>query len=128
MAVCSYLMPDGGRCRAAPMKGQPWCYVHHPDYAEKRREAGRRGGYRAGRGRPLVELADVKGQLRKLADEVVTGRVDRGRAAVAGQLLGTFLRAVSVEAKIRELDELERRIAALEAASEGGTEAGGWGR
>ena len=115
MAVCSYLMPDGGRCRAAPMKGEAWCYVHHPDLAEKRRAASRRGGHRGGRGRPLAELADVKRQLRELADDVVAGRVDRANAAVAGQLLGAFLRAASVEMKVKELDEIEIRIAALEA-------------
>jgi hypothetical protein len=44
----------------------------------------------------------------------MSGRADRANAAVAGQLLGTFLRAVSVEMKIKELEDLEERIAALE--------------
>jgi len=36
--------------------------------------------------------------------------VDRGNAAVAGQLLNTYLRAVSVELKVREVEELAREV------------------
>jgi hypothetical protein len=114
MAVCSHLKPDGKGCKAQPLRGEQWCYVHHPDLAEKRKAASRRGGHRAGRGRPLAELGEVKRQLRDLAVDVMSGRADRANAAVAGQLLGTFLRAVSVEMKIKELEDLEERIAALE--------------
>ena len=118
MGACSFLKPDGGRCRAAPMKGEAWCYVHHPDLTDKRRAASRKGGYRGGRGRPLVELADVKRQLRELANDVMTGRADRSDAAVAGQLYGTYIRALSVETKLKEVLELEERIERLEEAEQ----------
>ncbi len=114
MAVCSYLKDDGTRCRAAPLRGEPWCYVHHPDLAQKRQAASRRGGHRGGRGRPLAELAAVKRQLRDLADDVIAERIDRGNAAVASQVLNVYLRAVSVEVKVREQDEILQRIDALE--------------
>lgn len=117
MAACSYLKPDGGRCRAAPMKGEAWCYVHHPDLTDERRAASRKGGYRGGRGRPLAELGDVKRNLRELADDVMSGRADRANAAVAGQLLGTFLRAVSVELAVKEQAEILQRLDCLESAA-----------
>jgi hypothetical protein len=121
VGVCSYLKPDGTRCRAQPMRSEQWCYVHHPDLADRRQAASRKGGHRGGRGRPLAELADVKRRLRKLADDVMAGEADRGDAAVAGQLLGTYIRAVSVEVKLKEVLEMEARIEALEQPQEGGS-------
>ena len=121
MAICSYLKPTGERCRAQPMRSEQWCYVHHPDLADRRQAASRKGGHRGGRGRPVAELQDVKRQLRKLADAVMAGEADRGDAAVAGQLLGTYIRAVSVEVKLKEVLEMEERIEALEQAREGGS-------
>src|SRR5215216_3995532 len=120
MAKCSAIKADNGRCKVEAMPGAEWCWNHHPDYEEDRRRRASKGGKRGGRGRPLVELADVKRQLRELADAVIAGRTDRSNAAVAGQLLGTYLRAVSVELKAREQQELETRIEALELQEAGG--------
>jgi hypothetical protein len=44
--------------------------------------------------------------------------VDRGDAAVVGQLYNTLIRAVSVELKVREVTELEERLEELEASLE----------
>jgi hypothetical protein len=96
------------------MRNSEWCINHDPDQAEVRRRRASKGGKRGGRGRPLVELTAVKRQLRELADDVITGRTDRGNAAVAGQLLGTFLRAVSVELALKEQEEILERLEALE--------------
>ncbi len=120
MAACSFIKPTGERCRAQPMRSEQWCYVHHPDLADRRQAASRKGGHRGGRGRPLAELQDVKRQLRELVDSVMGGETDRGDAAVAGQLLGTYIRAVSVEVKLKEVLELEERLGRLEEMQEGG--------
>jgi hypothetical protein len=61
----------------------------------------------------------VKRQLRVLAEDVMAGRADRADAAVAGQLWGTFLRALGVEAKLREQEEILERLEALEDVPEG---------
>jgi hypothetical protein len=60
---------------------------------------------------------------------VLAGTVDRGNAAVVGQLLNTYLRAVSVELKAREQLELVERLESLEEALETKTGNGGrrWG-
>jgi hypothetical protein len=97
------------------MRGEQWCYVHHPGLSGKRAEASRRGGKRGGRGRPQAELADIKERLSALADDVLEGNVERGVAAVASQVLNVYLRAVSVELKAREQLELVERLEALEA-------------
>jgi hypothetical protein len=117
MSLCNGTRADGGHCQAQAMRNSEWCINHDPDQAEVRRRRASKGGKRGGRGRPLVELADVKRQLKELADEVIAGRTDKGNAAVAGQLLGTFLRAVSVELKVREQDEILQRLDDLESAA-----------
>ena len=92
---------------------------HHPDYEEQRRRRASKGGKRGGRGRPAVELATLKERLTTLADDVLEGSMDRGDAAVVGQLLNTYIRAVSVELKVKEqlellerVEEVERRLSA----------------
>jgi len=92
--------------------------VHHPDHADERRRHGSKGGKRAGRGRPQAELSDIKRRLSDLADDVLAGRLDKGVAAVASQVLNVYLRAVSVELKVREQAELIERLEALEDALE----------
>jgi hypothetical protein len=96
------------------MAGSEWCIGHDPAKAEARRRRARKGGKRGGRGRPASELAAVKGQLQEMADRVVGGELDRGAAAVAGQLLNVKLRALEIERRWKETGELEERIQALE--------------
>jgi hypothetical protein len=100
------------------MLGDEWCWNHHPDYEQARQRRASKGGKRGGRGRPLAELGDVKRQLRELADEVIGGSADRSNAAVAAQVLNVYLRAVSVETKVREQEDFEERLAGLEKIAE----------
>jgi len=93
-----------------------WCWNHHPEYENARRRRASKGGKRGGRGRPQAELATIKDRLSGLADDVLRGRVHRGTAAVASQVLNVYLRAVSVELKAREQLELVERLEALEEA------------
>ncbi len=74
----------------------------------------------AGRAKPSREIKDLKAKLSGLADDVLEGRVDRGNAAVAAQVLNVYLRAVSVELKVREQGELIERLEALERLQEKG--------
>jgi hypothetical protein len=60
------------------------------------------------------ELAGIKQRLSDLADDVLAGEVDRAVAAVASQVLNVYLRAVSVELKIREQQEITERLEELE--------------
>ena len=61
----------------------------------------------------------LKKQLKDLAADVLAGEVDRGRAAVANQLLNTYLRAAEQERKARELEEIAGRLEALEEVLKG---------
>jgi hypothetical protein len=53
-------------------------------------------------------------QLQDLVDAVLEGEQETGRAAVANQLLNTRLRAVELERKLRETEELGQRVEDLE--------------
>lgn len=114
MALCSGIRPDGGRCRAQAMRNSQWCIGHDPEQAEARRRRASKGGKRGGRGRPQVELSNIKTRLLGLADAVLEGEQDRSNAAVAGQLLNTCIRAVAVELKVREQTDLIERLEELE--------------
>jgi len=115
MARCPAIKADGERCRGEAMPGAEWCYSHNPEHADARQRAARKGGNRGGRGRPVSDLAEVKRRLREMVECVMEGTVDRGDAAVAGQLLNTWIRATTAELKAREQQDLEERLEQLEA-------------
>ena len=110
VARCQGIKRDGGRCTASVSPGGEWCFNHDPARSEERR----RNASRAGRSKPSRELADLKTQLQDLTEQVLAGELETGRAAVANQLINTRLRAIEVERKIKEVDELEMRLEALE--------------
>jgi hypothetical protein len=110
MARCSAIKANGERCKGIAKAGSEWCPAHDPARAEERHKA----ASKAARSKPGRELIEVKDRLRELAEDILSGEADRGRAAVAGQILNVYLRAVSVEIKQREVEELERRLEELE--------------
>jgi hypothetical protein len=115
MAVCAGYKRDGSPCAITVEPPQSYCWWHDPENAEARRLAASKGG----RARPNRELVAVKSQLQEMADEVLSGEVDRAAAAVAGQLLNIKLRAIEQERKLKETEDLEARIEALERAQTG---------
>ena len=114
MGKCTAITRGGARCRGVAIEGSDYCYSHHPDHEHDRRRSASKGGKRGGRGRPQAELSDVKRRISALVEDVLEGRKDRGDAAVAGQLLNTYIRAVGVELKVREQLEVIERLEALE--------------
>jgi hypothetical protein len=119
MARCAGITAAGGRCKAEAMPDAEWCWNHHPDYKQARRQRASRGGKRGGRGRPQRETEAIKALLEDLTDRVLAGDLETGRAAVANQLVNTRLRAIEQERKMRELEELEERLEALEEVLKG---------
>jgi hypothetical protein len=91
-----------------------YCYQHDPTRAAERR----RNASKAARSKPSRELSEIKGLLSELTARVLGAvgaePLETGPAAVANQLINTRLRALELERKIKETDELEARIEALE--------------
>jgi hypothetical protein len=104
------LTQAGAACKGIPIGDSGYCYVHHPDHAEERRRHGARGGKRGGRGRPVSELARLQGRFEELAEQVLSGDLDRSRAAGACQLLNGARSCVSDGLTAREQEELERAL------------------
>ena len=84
--------------------------VARPRQSDERRKAASKGG----RSKPSREIRDLKKQLEDLAAGVLDGTVDRGNAVVVNQILNTRLRAIELERKIRDQEEIAERIAELE--------------
>jgi hypothetical protein len=110
MARCTFIKPGGERCRGVPVRGSTLCAAHHPDYRERRRAGARRGGKARGAG----ELAEIKSEIRTVIEAVQEMKLNRSVGGVVFQGYNTLLRAVEVERKVREVDELEERIVAME--------------
>ena len=110
MARCSATKPDGSSCERIVGASQTYCYAHNPSNAQKRR----RDAAKAGRSTPNGELKEVKSLLKRLTQQVLSGELQTSSAAVANQLINTRLRAIELERKWKEIEELEARLEAVE--------------
>jgi hypothetical protein len=109
-SICTGTKRNGSPCTLPSTGSSGLCWAHDPANAERRR----RGQSRGGRNKPSRELQAIKQRLSDLADDVLADRVDRGNAAVAGQLLNTVIRAVVVELKVKEQQDILERVDELE--------------
>ena len=110
--VCAGITRSGVRCTVSVSGAQQFCHLHDPSRADERRRA----ASKAARSRPRREIASLKAELRAVIDGVLDGSIERGVGSCAAQLYNVLLRAVEVERKVRESDELEARLEALESA------------
>ncbi len=117
MARCRGEKPDRTPCERIVPASQEYCYSHDPERGEERR----RNASKAARSKPSADLREIKTLLKDLTDRVLgkedTEALGTGPASVANQLINTRLRAVELERKAREVDELEARLEALEQAT-----------
>jgi hypothetical protein len=114
LARCAAIKANGERCKVEAIPDAEWCWSHHPDYEEQRRRRASKGGKRGGRGRPSVELVRLQARFEELAEKVLSGEVERGIGAVAGQLLNGARACVRDTLAAREQEELVARLEALE--------------
>jgi septal ring factor EnvC (AmiA/AmiB activator) len=121
MAICRATKANGEPCTLSANGPQGFCWAHDPANREKRR----RMASRAAKSKPGRELAGVKTQLQDLTEQVLSGALETGPAAVANQLINTRLRAIELERKIKETEDLEERLEALEHPQKGGRQWGG---
>jgi hypothetical protein len=103
MAKCPAITRSGQSCRGFVRPGDEFCVAHDPDRAEERRAA----ASKAGRSRTTAEFREVKAQLRQLANDVLSGRVDKGRASVVAQILGVWCKTAEAEVRLREFEEIQ---------------------
>jgi hypothetical protein len=114
MPKCTAITRGGARCKGIAIDSSGYCHAHHPDRAAARSRAASKGGKKAGRGRPSVELARLQRRFEELADKVLAGEIERGVGAVAGQLLNGARACVRDGLAAREQEELVGRIEEIE--------------
>jgi hypothetical protein len=114
-AVCAGIKRNGSRCTVIVNGSQTYCYQHDPARSEDRKRAASRGG----RGKASKLSKTLHELLEDLTERVVTGKLETSRGAVANQLIGTRIRLLDYERRLKEVEELEARLEALEQAAEG---------
>jgi len=122
MSQCAFDKRGGGRCGGVAVGPSGGCYAHDPAYELERKRDARRNGKRGGRGRSNPGTADLhrlQSRFEDLADKVLAEEVDRADAAVAAQCLNGARACIAASAKVRELEDVERRLDALEQARRG---------
>ncbi len=97
-----------------PIRGEQYCYTHHPSKAAARAESRKRGGVRRRRPKtPVPEawelrsVADVRGLLEHTISDTLALENGVSRARALGYLANTALECIKV-------GELEDRVAAME--------------
>ncbi len=124
---CNAITGSGTRCKAIALDSSGLCHAHHPDRAEQRRRHAAKGGRRAGRGRPVVELAALRVENADLRERLLDGDLAPNVAAVAVQSLNTDARLIVAALRAREQEELEARLVELETLLESKREGDRWG-
>jgi hypothetical protein len=117
---CAAITKGGDRCKLEATHGS-YCYQHAPETADARKRRASKGGRAGGNGRAgISELAQIKADIRDVVADVLSGETERGVGAVAFQGYNALLKAIETERRIRETEDLEARIEALERASGAG--------
>ena len=115
MALCRATKASGDPCRAPATGPHGYCWAHDPANAEQRS----RMASKAARSKPNREIPAIKSLLEDLAERVLSGELPTGQAAVANQLVNTRFRAIETERKIKEDEEIETRLEAVEEVLKG---------
>lgn len=119
MPRCAGSKPDSTPCERIVGASQKYCFAHDPDRAFERS----RNASRAARSRPNRQLVEIRRALDVLHAGVLTEKVSPKVGAVVVQIINSKLRLCEMERRIRETEEIERRIINLEAIASGAKEA-----
>ena len=87
--------------------------MHDPAKSEQRK----RIASKAGKSRPSKVLLDLRSRLVEIGEDVLEGKTDTKRASVAAQAFNVAIRCVEAERKLKESEEFEARLEALEEAT-----------
>jgi hypothetical protein len=107
--VCRANKRSGESCRAPATEPDGYCWAHSPAHSAKRS----RITSRAGRTKPSRELAELRSELRQLAEDVRSGELDPKVGTVINQICNSRLRLVELERAVREQDVLAAEIEEL---------------
>lgn len=116
--VCEHRHASGEPCGAPPIRGERYCFWHHPEYATEAAEAQRLGGMRSRREKTVTgayQLGEIDtiGGLHRVLEIAVLDCLGLDNSIARARTLGYL---VGIGLKASEMGELEARLKALEAA------------
>src|SRR5215208_734679 len=118
MPQCAGTKRDGSQCTQTVDPPQTYCWWHDPATSGARQRAASCGG----KAKASKVVKELHALLEDLTQRVIDGELETARGAVANQLISTRARLLEYERRLKETEELEERIEALEGAEErGGT-------
>jgi len=120
---CAGVRRDGRPCTTIAHGPEGYCWHHDPANAQQRQHAASLAA--RAKARPS-EITQVKTALKDIAERVASGRLEPGRGSVAAQAYGVYLRALELKRKIKETEELEERLEALEQETAEEQRRGAW--
>jgi hypothetical protein len=109
MSQCSFIKPNGERCKLAAQGQQGVCWNHDPKNAEQRRKQ----ASRAATVKADEEVREVKREIRDLIKAVRDEGFDPTAANAINRLYQTLLQYIIVERGIYREDNLAQRIREL---------------
>jgi hypothetical protein len=117
---CTGRTKSGARCRARALPGGKYCISHDPSKVTELQAWRRQGGYassnanRARRSLPAAPLTtlQLRAHLSKVLVDLIAGEIAPNVATASAAVVRTL-------AELHRQDEIEARIAALEAMQEG---------
>ena len=107
-----------GPCKASPLRGEKYCFWHHPDHQAEAEQARKLGGQRRKREGALQGAYDLEGLdsvpgLRRVLELALFDTVNLENSLGRGRLLVAVAQA---GARLLETGEQEQRLADVEAA------------
>ena len=115
-ASCRFQKSNGEPCRATPMRGEMYCFWHHPDHTKEAGEARRLGGLRRRKEKITQGAYDFEGlrsvnQIRRLLEIAAMDALALENSIARSRTLAYL---AQVAAKLLEVGEIEERLNVLE--------------
>jgi hypothetical protein len=112
---CSFTMPDGQLCRAAPLVKGNFCYLHEPAKATEAAESRRLGGLRRRRENTIAQIYDLEGLdtvagILRLLDIAATDTLNQESSTARSSVL---VRIAMAAAKLLTPGEYEASLRSL---------------
>ncbi len=113
---CAAITRAGGRCQRNASEGSSFCYGHAPERSEERRRNAEKAGKIGGNGRSssASEVSKARALTKGILSRLLSGVLTRDTATASFMGINTLARLVELERRIREADEIEERLEALE--------------
>ena len=108
---CPAITYAGERCKRYILPGQDFCSQHDPRRADQRKRAASRAGKASP---PIRESTEIREMVLKRIAEVIKGEITPPVAHAVAALGNTAVSSLRLDVKIRETEELTKRLDALE--------------